>query len=345
MKQRSLTMEETGSLCMALAHLIHAGIGTADALFLLAEDESDPVLHAMLQAMAQRADDGMGLAAVFHEAGCFPAYACTLVQVGERVGKTEQTLTALARYYEGRARMTRQLRSALLYPALLLLVLLAVVAILLIWVLPVFNEVYAQLGSSLTGFAGWLLNLGSVLRTALPYLCLVLALLLGAGAVPRLRSHAVQMWRSRRSDKGILRRINAARFIQALSLALSSGMTTQEAVTLASTLAKTEAPTFYNRCLSCLACIDAGASLAQSLRQAELLEAAQCRLLEAGTRSGSGEAVLHQIAERVLQDSEDALARMAGRLEPALVAIACVLIGSILLSVMLPLMHIMTAIG
>ena len=91
--------------------------------------------------------------------GRFPAYVSTLTDVGERVGRIEQTLTSLSRYYENRERMDRRMQAALLYPAMLILVLLAVAVVLLVWVLPVFNDVYAQLGTGLTGFAGSLLQL------------------------------------------------------------------------------------------------------------------------------------------------------------------------------------------
>ena len=68
MKQRKLTNEEIGSLCMALAHLIHAGIGTGDALTLLTEDEKEPFCRQLLNRMAEKADAGCTLCAAFREA-------------------------------------------------------------------------------------------------------------------------------------------------------------------------------------------------------------------------------------------------------------------------------------
>ena len=70
-----------------------------------------------------------------------------------------------------------------------------------------------------------------------------------------------------------------------------------------------------------------------------------CRLLELGLRSGSGDSAMEQIARQLSEESEMALEETVGRVEPTLVVITSVLVGLILLSVMLPLMHIMTAIG
>lgn len=345
---KQLTQEQVGSLCRALAHLYHAGIGTGDALALLAEDASAQEEKALLWEMSRQADEGYSLAWSFRQAGCFPDYVCSLMEVGARLGRTEDTLTALADYYENRARMERRLKDALLYPSVLLVVLLAVVVILLVWVLPVFNDVYARLGSSLTGVAGGLLALGALLRKLMPLLCILLAAAVILAAVmarsQSARAKLLRAWRSRRGDKGIARRINTARFAQALSMAMASGLNDCEAVSLAMNLAE-DNEMFRRRCADCMEKLEAGASLSSALREAELLNKAECRLLEAGIRSGSGEGVMERIAHRMLEESEQELEALTGRIEPTVVVVMSVLVGVILLSVMLPLMHIMTAIG
>ena len=345
MKDRILSDEIIGSLCMSLSHLIHAGISVGDALVLLHEDEQDPACKELLRTMAELGDSGLSLADAFRETGRFPAYVCTLLTVGEQVGKTEETLTALARYYTNRDQMHRQLRAALLYPAMLLGVLLAVMVILLIWVLPVFDDVYAQLGSRLTGLAGGLLAFGGILGKLLPVICILLALGMVVFAIPPVRKRFLLQWRRRRGDKGTARGINSARFVQALSMAVSSGMTDQEAVSMASSLSSDQSPGFGSRCTACLTTLDDGASLAQALQQTGFFSPAQRRLLEAGARSGRSEQVLETISQDLTEESQQRLYRVIGKIEPALVAVSCVLIGLVLLSVMLPLMDIMNAIG
>ncbi len=345
MKQNKLTNEEIGTLCLSLSHLIHAGIPTGDAFVLLRSDEQEPTYKALLSRMAALADDGASLSAIFRDAACFPAYVCTLLAVGEQVGKTEETLTSLAQYYTERAAQNRHLRSVILYPAMLLVILLAVMVILLVWVLPVFNDVYAQLGSRLTGIAGGLLALGQYLGKGMPVVCGILAFACIVAAIPPLRNRFWRFWKTRQGDKGIGKTMNNARFMQALSLGINSGMTAQEAVGLASGLSQEEAPAFGKRCDRCLAQLNAGDALPQVLKDNSFLSSSHCRLLEAGTRSGNSQAVLEEITQRLSEESREDLERALGRIEPAMVAVACVLIGAVLLSVMLPLIHIMSAIG
>lgn len=348
MKAVKLKNEEISGLCDALFSLIHAGIGVGDAFALLQQDEPQPTLRELFADMARHADEGMPLAQIFREIGCVPDYVCGLLEAGGRVGKTEQTLEALAHHYAGRSRMEQRLRAALLYPSVLLVVMLAVIVVLLVWVLPVFNDVYAQLGSRLTGVAGGLLLLGKMLRGAMPALGAVLAVLVVVLVLfcnsSALRERAGALWHRVWGHRGVAGKIGIARIAQALALGLSSGLTDQESAALTLALTPEDSP-LRKKCEACIDCLDGGDSLAAALRNTGLLSASHCRLLEAGMRSGRGEAVMEQIARQLLEESEDALETLVGRIEPALVIVTSVLVGVILLTVMLPLMHILSGIG
>lgn len=348
MKQVRLDKEKIGAWCESLAHLYHAGIGIGDALTLMAEDEPEGEDRTLFAEMAARADEGVGLAEVFRETGKFPAYVCGLIEVGEQTGRTEECLEALAGYYGNRAKMEQQVKTALLYPMVMLAVLLAVVILLLVWVLPVFNDVYMQLGSRLTGLAGGLLLMGTFLRRAMPVLCVVIGVAMVAVFVwlysPSWQERVLNLWYRWRGDKGIYKQWNTARFTQALAMGMQSGMLPQEAVELAAGLT-TEDPAFQSRCGGCLERMDEGESMSAALQQAGLLGKADCRLLESGMKAGRGEVVMGQIAQRRMEESERAWEEKTARIEPVLIVIMSVLVGSILLSVMLPLMNIMTTIG
>ncbi|MBQ9979726.1 MAG: type II secretion system F family protein [Oscillospiraceae bacterium] len=348
MKKPRLKNEDIAYICHSLKQLYHAGTAPGDAFMMLSEDEVSEEGGRFFAQMSAMADEGTALHDVFRRTECFPHYVCSLLEVGGRAGKTEEALGALAMYYEGRSRQQRQLKVSLLYPAVLLAVLLAVVVILLAFVLPVFNDVYAQLGASLTGVAGGLLMFGNALRKALPVICVILALALIFAIImavsPGARDTLSKKWIKSRSDKGMWRKVNEARFLQALSMALSSGFDHREAAELAMELSRgTEK--FELRCKKCLELVSAGAQLSAALREAGILSKADCRLIETGMRSGMGEEAVARIARLRLEESEEALEAGGAMVEPVIVIVMCVIVGAILLSVMLPLMNIMSAIG
>ena len=344
MREKPLSNQTLMDLCGGLALLLHAGVGTADGLDLLGQQQEEPALAKLLTDLARRVDDGASLAQALEDSGRFPHYLCALIEVGEAAGRTEEALAAL----ESRMSLDRRLRSALLYPCILMLIMLGVIVVLLTKVLPVFDQVYAGLGGSLTGVAGGLLSLGRVLDGGMPVLC---ALLAAAGVFLALfslsegfRRRLVSGWRRRFGDRGVSRKIDDGRFAQALSMGMASGLPLEDALTQAAGLLE-DSPSAQARCRDCLERLDRGEELAQAVRQSGVLPPAECRLLALGLRSGSGDRVMEDIARRLGQAGEDALEDRVSRVEPALVGVTSVLVGVILLSVMLPLMHIMSAIG
>ena len=348
MKRNAMTQEQIASLCLELSLMLHAGVGVGDGLALLAQEAEDPAERCVLSAMAGQVDGGAPLSAALRDADGVPSYVWGLVEVGERAGRTEEALASLARYYEERTQQDRRLRSALLYPAVMLVLMLAVIGVLLVKVLPIFDEVYATLGSRLTGVAGGLLVLGRWLDAAMPVLCALLALAAAflavfAASAP-FRTRVLALWRRRRGDRGVSRQMNNARVAQAMAMGLRSGLPAEESLALAAGLLD-DAPAARARCLDCRAQLEQGAALGEAMRSAGLLTAGQCRLLELGGRSGAGDAAMERIAAGLSEDSQAALEEKVSRVEPALVLVCSVLVGLILLSVMLPLMHIMTAIG
>ncbi|MBP3701949.1 MAG: type II secretion system F family protein [Lachnospiraceae bacterium] len=335
-------------LCQQLALLLQAGVRLSDGLFLLSEEEKDPQVQTILSAIATQVDQGISLSAAFQQAGCFPSHVSALLAVGEQVGRTEETLLTLSRYYEEQERMNRQLRSALTYPSILVLIMLVVIIVLLSKVLPVFHDVYASLGGSLTGIAGGLLALGNLLNAIMPFLGVALAAVVLAVAlfslVPWLRSRILRLWRRHLGDRGISRKRNDARFAQALSMAFSSGLPLEEGITLAATLLS-DCPAAVKRSEDCRTRLEAGEDLASALGQSAMLPPSACRMLTLAMRAGTGDSAMQEISCRLSEEAQEALEARVAAIEPAMVLITSLLVGAILLSVMLPLMNIMKAIG
>ncbi len=348
MEKLKLSYDSLGAMCADLAVLVHSGMGTADALSVLASDTEDPRLSEKLAAMADEADMGKTLSALFAEDPSFPSYLSTLLKVGESTGHTEETLQSLSDYYYGQSRLSGQLRDALVYPSILLVIMLIVIGVLLVKVLPIFNDVYTQLGASLTGVAGGLLAAGRFMGKIMPVLAVLLLAIVVFVLVfansESFREKVLLWWRKKRGDKGISWDIASAHFAQAFAMGLSSGMPTEEAVELAAGV-MSDIPAAKTHCDECLDMIAEGKPLAESLSKTKLLPLSESRLLATALRGGSADQSIRNIAARLTDKGERAVRQTVSRVEPALVIISCVLVGLILLTVMLPLMNIMSAIG
>lgn len=348
MKSPELSNLEIAYLCRELALLLHAGISEANGLYLMAEESRDKQMQELLNTMAQQMDEGSFLSDAFRQAGCFPAYITGLLRVGEAAGRTEESLDALYRYYESKEQMERQIVSSLTYPAILLVLMMVVIVILLSRVLPVFNDIYASLGGRLSGVAGGLLLLGQLLDRCMPVLFGILAaaaMFFAGFCLHRgFRKTVTVFWNRRWGDRGIARKLNNARFSQALAMGFSSGLQLEESVELASLLLQ-DAPGAVRRSEACREQLLQGQSLAAALGNNGLLTSSACRLLTLGMRGGNGDSVMEEIAARMQQEAQQAIESAVAKVEPALILLTSGLVGVILLSVMIPMMNIMSAIG
>lgn len=345
---RQLNYREIAAFCQELAWLVHSGVRVGDGLNLLAEEEKEEAWKACLSKMAEQADEGLPLSEIIKNAECFPVYVQGILNVGEATGRLEESLLALKKYYEGREQMNHRVRSALLYPLILLLLMVVVIVILLTQVLPIFQSVFASLGGELGGVAGGLLTVGMLLNKAMPVLCVLMAaavvLVIVFSISDSFRECVMSLLRKKVGDKGVMRKMNDASFAQAISMGLSSGLPLEETMELAAEVLH-DVPEARERCLNCKEELMSGIPLAEALKKADVFPPAMCRLLSLGMQSGNGDAVMVEIADRLSEEADLALAARVEKVEPTLVLVTSVLVGIILLSVMLPLMNIMEAIG
>ena len=347
MNKKYLTNAQTARFFRGLSLLVHAGITVGDGLFYLAEQNSDG-LGFLMTELGEGMDNGMPLSSAMEQTRLFSAHAVGLVAVGERTGHIEEALCSLGEYYQQRERTDRQIKNAVVYPSALLLLILSVIAVLLIKVLPVFDSVYASLGSRLTGLAGALLVLGQAAEKILPLLCIFMVaavtLLLMFSESESFRQRIIGKFKSSANEKGVLKKINDAHFAEALAMGLSSGISDEEAAELAVALLRDDAAALA-KCSECIELLSQGRTLPQALLKTASLPASECRMLELGMRAGSGDKVMSEIAQRLYEQAENSLQQRIGQIEPIMVMTASLLVGVILLSVMLPLMEIMSAIG
>lgn len=340
-----LTYPEIARLCRSLGLLIHGGICLADGFFLLAQEETQ---KAGLEAMGAALDRGISLSEAMEASGMFPNYVFHLVHIGEETGRLEETLQALAEDFEEQERTRQQIRSAVAYPSLLFLLMLAVLFVLLVKVLPIFDRVYASLGTQMTGAAAGLLYLGQLVKGVVPMLFGLVVLLAAAVLWYRwcrpFREWANRVIRNYLGDRGIARKFNNARFARGLSMGICSGLPLEAAAELAESLLE-GMPQAVLRGVSCRKALAEGVSIREAMENWQFLSPAQSRMLSLGIRGGSADQVMQTIAQQLQEEAKSELDGAVSRIEPAMVLLGSLLVGLIMLAVMLPLLDILSVLG
>jgi len=346
--KRLLTNTYLSMLCAEIAMLLDAGLTIADSIQVLKDDEPKSEGKALLQTLIDSLESGTPLSVALDNSQAFPRYMVQMVTIGERTGRLVETLTALSEYYERQARLSVTIKSSVLYPAILLVLMIVVVLILIIQVLPIFNEVFARLGTqmsplatALMDFGGWLGGAATVIA-AIVGAIIILAIIISASS--SLRAGLLRSLLNKIGNRGIFGKIASSRFIYAMRLATASGLDPADSIDLAASVSGGSkiVDAMHTRCSEL---ISQGKPLHEALCTAGILSAQDGKMLSIGSRSGKADQAMAEIARRSDHDVQDNIDKIVGRIEPVLVITSSVVVGVILLSVMLPLMGIMTAIG
>ena len=346
MKRLRVPAQYLPIFCRELHQLVRTGIPLAEGLTMLREDETDPDTRSWLEALCRSTEEGLPLASALRETGAFPAYMTDMVSLAEETGRLEDVLLSLQRHYDRQLRMAADIRGAVAVPVTLFAVMVAVVVLLVTQVLPVFDRVFAQLGVRMGAVATGMMNAGAVLAKAGTGLAVVLVILAAAALVvalvPSLREKFVTGFRRSFGGRGILGQMAAARFASSMSMAVASGLSMEESVALSAKLCG-GAREIDEKTERCRKEIEEGGSPADALADSGLFSGRDCRLLKLAEQTGSLPDTLEDLAQRQEEESLRRIDRTVGAIEPAIVVITSALAGVILLSVMLPLMGLLSA--
>lgn len=332
---------QLAGLCRQLALLLRAGVGSEEGVELLLEDGGP--LAPLLKELYQPLSTGTTLSGAMEQTGAFPPYLLQMVAMGERTGRLEQVLFSLADYYERQAETARALRRAAAYPAGMALLILILFGVLVSQVLPVFRRVFEQLGAIPDPATRATLSLGDAAQAA----AWVLTVLLGLGILLALLLARTR--RGRQAARRLFARTRAGRavdrshFAAAMALMLSSGLPVEEAAGRAVGLL--EGAGLARQAAACYNQIQSGVSFYQAVAQTGLFSSLQLGLLRAGSRAGATDQAMDELAARCAAEAQQRLDTMLNRFEYALVLLLCLSIGLVLLSVMLPLAGMLSAVG
>lgn len=346
-KTPKLSHEALSDFFSALSSMLHAGYPLSDCVLLISEEEKDRRIAALYLKISNELEEGITFADALRSSGAFSAHTVGLINVGESVGMLEESISSLAKFHRDRHRIGRQIRDAVSYPVILVFLMVVVITVLLTTVVPVFEDVYASLGGSMTGTAGGLLALGQWLSGALPVFFAVIVMLFSLAAliylIPPAGKLCKRLFLTVFGDCGIMRSINNASFASALSIAVNSGIPFEEGVEFAAELLG-DNKRAAARCRKCARLLEEGLPLDEALRATGLLPPTCCSILKLGIRTGTGDRSIAQISERLTEESERLIADTVALIEPTIVVVTSVITGVILLTVMLPLIKIMNVI-
>lgn len=338
---------ELAAFCSSLAMLLNSGISAEDGLAVMYEDVNDKQSKQILADITESLHMGEGLVGGLNKAAVFPPYMVDIIGVGEVSGSLDRVLASLSRYYENEHEIKENLKSAVKYPAFMCLMMAVVIGVLVGKVLPVFAGVYASLGSQLSGVSQSIMALGGMFSK---YSVVFIAILIAV-----MSFYAYCTYTDKGKDlgrkflkkffatKGIYEKTSQARFAFGLSLMLSSGFDTSQSMERVLGLIEDEG--IRAKVQNCSKIMAEGQTFETAAKQTALFSPSYTRMITIGFKTGNYERVMEKISDDYSARATDEINSKISMIEPAMVAVFSIIVGLILLSVILPLMGVMSVMG
>jgi type IV pilus assembly protein PilC len=337
---------ELSSFCGQLALILKSGISSLEGLTIMLEDAASAEEKEILESLLEKMQETGSLYQSLDSVKLYPPYMLHMVEIGEETGTLDEVMQALQNHYEREEAISKSIRNSITYPMIMTGMMAVVVVVLLVKVMPIFNQVFIQLGTEMTGFSRMLMNVGNAINRyslAFVLLLVIIAIMVFYGTRTESgRSLFRNIGYKLKLTRAVYEEIAVCRFASGMALTLSSGLNPERSMELVNSL--NDDPVFQKKIDRCQSQVNEGNDISQALFTSGMFTGVYARMVSIGSKTGTMDQVMEQVAALYQEDIDNRMNNILAVLEPTLVILLSLIVGVILLSVMLPLMGIMSSI-
>lgn len=341
-RKKELTTEEIAAFCRQMEIVLKSGLSYGEGLEIIAMDTKKGALKGVAEQLLT-AIETMSFSQGVEMVGMFPRYFVKMVNIGEITGRLDDVMHGLTMFYQRRQEVERSIRSAVVFPLIMAMLMFGVILALVIKVMPTFYQILQSFAGGLSPFAAGMLKIGTVLSDNITVVLLIIAAVLtGLLIINRVpASQHIGVLLRAKLFKGTTKSVAVGCFSAAMSMMLKSGMDIDEAL-------KASAETVeYDELKKDIAILRAkfqqGESFSQAAMESGVFTNVQGAIISLGAKTGNLDVVMEYMAEQYNTEAEDRISVALSVVEPVIVAVFSILLALILLSVILPLMGVMTS--
>ena len=319
--------------------LIRAGLPILGSLDLLAKRQKVVHFRLQLEDVAARIKTGESISQAFQAQGSFPVVYTTTLLAGERSGNLEEVLDRYLSFQRVSLTFRKKLKASLIYPALLIVLVIALFIFLITFVVPRFAQLYEQLGTQLPALTTFLLDLG---HSAQEYGIYVAALLAGLGFL---------FFRWTKTDAGatvvdkirvslpvfgpVWLKYQVGLFSRTLSTLLTGGLPLVPSLETAAR--SIDSRQVANAVFRSVETVREGKGLSRSLEQTKAFPELAIEMIEVGESTGALPQMLNSVAEFFEEDVQTNLTAAMSLIEPLILIIMGLVVVTILIALYLPI--------
>ena len=336
-----VTEKDISLFTRQLATMMKAGVPLLQSFEIVSKGASNPAVAKLLTEIKTEVETGSALATAFRKYPLyFDALFCNLVQAGEQAGILESLLDRLATYKEKILAIKSKIKSALFYPVAIIAVAFIITAVIMIFVIPAFKQVFTSFGADLPaptlfvmGLSDWFVSYWYIIFPAV-----------GGGIYGFLeswkRSLAVQIFMDRLMLRlpvfgDLVRKSCIARWTRTLSTMFAAGVPLVEAL---ESVGGAAGNYIYAQATKQIqAEVSTGTSLTVAMQNANVFPSMVIQMCSIGEETGALDSMLSKVADFYEQEVDDAVEALSSLMEPMIMVVLGTLIGGMVIAMYLPI--------
>lgn len=344
-----ITSKDLAVFCRQFATMIGAGLPLLKCLSILVEQSSKAKLRKALEEAKREVEGGSSLSAALDQhTAIFPPLMIAMIKAGETGGILDETLNRLAEHFEDDYELKEKIKNASTYPVIVLCIAVAVIVIMMAFVLPTFQSMLSTLGVELPVATKILMAVSGFMQNYIVVI-VILLVLAAIGAVRYVRTPGGKRQYDRfilmkmPIIRGVILKIGTARLCRTLGTLVQSGVPIMQAIEVS------EATTGNSVIVDALDrardSIREGAGLAKPLAATGIFSPMVTQMIAVGEETGALDVMLKRVAEFYEKEVKHTVANLSAMLEPVLVVFLGLVVGSMIISILLPLLKIYDSVG
>ncbi len=346
--KHKVKLEELAVFTQQLAAMLEAGLPLVGALEALQEQTESPVFQIIIRNVRNDVSTGR----TFSEAclvypRAFPNLFTSMVEAGEASGGLAEILDKTASYFEESVKLAKKVKGAMVYPAVVIGLAVILVNVLLIFVIPVFAEMFDGFGAKLPTPTQLLIDLSDFLKGYILYIiAVVFALYKLVGklvSTPKGKIFADTMLAKLPVVGELISKVNLSRFCRTYAILMRSGVPILKTLDIVSTASDNY---FVQRaCKNIIRHISSGGQVSEVLAEDPYFPPMLKHMSKAGEQTGNIDGMLVKVADFYDAEVDNLVAALTSLMEPLLITFLGVVIGGIVMAMFLPIFQLSSVVG
>ena len=338
--KQSVKVSDLAVFCRQLSAMLSAGMPINRALDIQETQTTNTTLKAAVGTLSNGIKQGETLSKLMKEFPLvFPPILINMVESGESTGNLDDSLLRMSLHFNNENKINKQIKSAMMYPAILVVVMIIVLIVMMVFVLPQFAEMFAQNGAELPLITRMVM---AVSNSFIKY-WYIYAIVVGAAVAGWIHYKNTPNGRYNYDEAKLkmpvlgtpMRQIVTARFTRTLSTLLASGVSIVDALLIAGET--TNNVLVIDAIAVATDGIKRGMSLTSELRKIEYFPLMMVSMVGIGEETGSLDSLLATTADYYDEELEQAIASLMSLIEPIMIIMLAGIVGTVVISIMLPM--------